>query len=289
MESGRESGRGEGDGLGRSRETGEGIGGGGGGGSGGWGGWVGSRLAFLFQNWKRTWTKASSLSWAQCVLNILRKPEIIRNYHQSFASKFPIPQRKRSVPHVAFDILKCQNIMITGVIFCKSHPQFEVHSFWKVETTAKAAETPVPGIHWPLRFYAISWYYRHHPRRYTKWVSIGSSYNYGMDSMKNLIFIAFSDERWLYYQFPLTFFVHFFLKGSENVLFELGSARVNLWSNGWRRTYGILQCARQLLVFDTWLVYQLFIPGLVDTDLSINFCRTFALFAARNSLQRVGW
>ena len=37
--------------------------------------------------------------------------------------------------------------------------------------------------------------------------------------------IAYSDERWLYYQFLTTSLVHFCLKGWENVLFGLGSER----------------------------------------------------------------
>ena len=41
------------------------------------------------------------------------------------------------------------------------------------------------------------------------------------------LFIAYSDERWLHYQFSLPHLYIFSLKGSENVLFELRSERVN--------------------------------------------------------------
>ena len=40
------------------------------------------------------------------------------------------------------------------------------------------------------------------------------------------VFIACSDDRWLYYQFSLLHLYIFFLKGWETVLFELGSERV---------------------------------------------------------------
>ena len=41
------------------------------------------------------------------------------------------------------------------------------------------------------------------------------------------LFIAYSDERWLYYQFSLHHLYLFYLKGWESVRFELGSERVN--------------------------------------------------------------
>ena len=40
------------------------------------------------------------------------------------------------------------------------------------------------------------------------------------------LFIAYSDERWLYLLILTTSLVHFSLKGWENVLFELGSEKV---------------------------------------------------------------
>ena len=44
------------------------------------------------------------------------------------------------------------------------------------------------------------------------------------------LFIAYSDERWLYYQFSLITCTFFSLSWLENVLFEPGSERVNrLW------------------------------------------------------------
>ena len=39
---------------------------------------------------------------------------------------------------------------------------------------------------------------------------------------------AYSDERWLYYQFSLPSVIQFSLQGWESVLFELGTERVNL-------------------------------------------------------------
>ena len=42
------------------------------------------------------------------------------------------------------------------------------------------------------------------------------------------LFIAYSDERWLYYKFSLHHLCIFSLKGLENVLFKLRSERVNL-------------------------------------------------------------
>ena len=41
------------------------------------------------------------------------------------------------------------------------------------------------------------------------------------------LFIAYSDEKWSYYKFSLRHSYNRFLKGWENVLFELGSERVN--------------------------------------------------------------
>ena len=41
-------------------------------------------------------------------------------------------------------------------------------------------------------------------------------------------FIAYSDEKWLYYKFSLHHSYNRFLKGWENTLFELRSERVNL-------------------------------------------------------------
>ena len=43
------------------------------------------------------------------------------------------------------------------------------------------------------------------------------------------LFIPYSDEKWLYYQILIASLIHFCIKGWENVLFELGSERVN-WS-----------------------------------------------------------
>ena len=46
--------------------------------------------------------------------------------------------------------------------------------------------------------------------------------------LENLIFIAYSDERWLYYQFSLPHaLIHFCLEGWDDVLFKLGIERVN--------------------------------------------------------------
>ena len=42
------------------------------------------------------------------------------------------------------------------------------------------------------------------------------------------LFIAYSDERWLYYKFSLHHACNCFLKGWENTLFELRSERVKL-------------------------------------------------------------
>ena len=42
------------------------------------------------------------------------------------------------------------------------------------------------------------------------------------------LFIAYSDEKWLYYKFSLHHSYNRFLKGWENTLFELRSERVNL-------------------------------------------------------------
>ena len=39
------------------------------------------------------------------------------------------------------------------------------------------------------------------------------------------LFIAYSDEKWLYYQIRIASLIHFCIKGWENVLFELGSER----------------------------------------------------------------
>ena len=44
------------------------------------------------------------------------------------------------------------------------------------------------------------------------------------------LFIAYSDEKWLYYNSSLHHSYNRFLKGWENTLFELRSERVNLWS-----------------------------------------------------------
>ena len=43
------------------------------------------------------------------------------------------------------------------------------------------------------------------------------------------LFIAYSDEKWLYYKFLLHHSYNRFLKGWENTLFELRSERVKLW------------------------------------------------------------
>ena len=43
------------------------------------------------------------------------------------------------------------------------------------------------------------------------------------------LFIAYSDEKWLYYKFLLHHSYNRFLKGWENTLFELRSERVNPW------------------------------------------------------------
>ena len=45
------------------------------------------------------------------------------------------------------------------------------------------------------------------------------------------LFIAYSDERWIYYQFSLLHLYNFSAKGWGNVLFELGSERVTLGSS----------------------------------------------------------
>ena len=42
------------------------------------------------------------------------------------------------------------------------------------------------------------------------------------------LFIAYSDEKWLYYKFSLHHSYNRFLKGWENTLFELRSERVNI-------------------------------------------------------------
>ena len=44
------------------------------------------------------------------------------------------------------------------------------------------------------------------------------------------LFIAYSDEKWLYYKFSLHHSYNRFLKGWENTLFELRSERVNRYS-----------------------------------------------------------
>ena len=52
------------------------------------------------------------------------------------------------------------------------------------------------------------------------------------------LFIAYSDEKWLYYKFSLHHSYNRFLKGWENTLFELRSERVNctkLWANRFRQ------------------------------------------------------
>ena len=59
------------------------------------------------------------------------------------------------------------------------------------------------------------------------------------------LFIAYSDEKWLYYKFSLHHSYNRFLKGWENTLFELRSERVNLfsWSNSTRRCqHACLRC-----------------------------------------------
>ena len=45
------------------------------------------------------------------------------------------------------------------------------------------------------------------------------------------LFIAYSDEKWLYYKFSLHHSHNRFLKGWENTLFELRSGGVKTWSN----------------------------------------------------------
>ena len=45
------------------------------------------------------------------------------------------------------------------------------------------------------------------------------------------LFIAYSDEKWLYYKFSLHHSYNRFLKGWENTLFELRSERVNIECN----------------------------------------------------------
>ena len=57
------------------------------------------------------------------------------------------------------------------------------------------------------------------------------------------LFIAYSDERWLYYQFSLPHLYIFSLRGWENVLFELRSERVKLQrKTSYLRQAGALCC-----------------------------------------------
>ena len=52
------------------------------------------------------------------------------------------------------------------------------------------------------------------------------------------LFIAYSDEKWLYYKFSRHHSYNRFLKGWENTLFELRSERVKQISGGmWRHPY----------------------------------------------------
>ena len=61
------------------------------------------------------------------------------------------------------------------------------------------------------------------------------------------LFIAYSDERWLYYKFLLHHSYNCFLKGWENTLFELRSERDKLcyystvWSNMFKETIRNIQ------------------------------------------------
>ena len=48
------------------------------------------------------------------------------------------------------------------------------------------------------------------------------------------LFIAYSDEKWLYYKFSLHHSYNRFLKGWENTLFELRSERVNKFQLFWQ-------------------------------------------------------
>ena len=54
------------------------------------------------------------------------------------------------------------------------------------------------------------------------------------------LFIAYSDEKWLYYEFSLHHSYNCFLKGWENTLFELRSERVNtlsVWIDGQNKLF----------------------------------------------------
>ena len=52
------------------------------------------------------------------------------------------------------------------------------------------------------------------------------------------LFIAYSDERWLYYQFSLHNLYVSFIEGWENLLFELGSEGLKSSSQDWRKVVG---------------------------------------------------
>ena len=85
------------------------------------------------------------------------------------------------------------------------------------------------------------------------------------------LFIAYSDEKWLYYKFSLHHSYNRFLKGWENTLFELRSERVK-------------QDIKFLLQFrfplDLDFAFRLYFPCLSLSSLSYDSCEKLSLCAA---------
>ena len=70
------------------------------------------------------------------------------------------------------------------------------------------------------------------------------------------LFIAYSDEKWLYYKFSLHHSYNRFLNGWENTLFELRSERVNLLQLCHQQS--ILPLSEKLTSLGTiWILWQL--------------------------------
>ena len=63
------------------------------------------------------------------------------------------------------------------------------------------------------------------------------------------LFIAYSDEKWLYYKFSLHHSYNRFLKGWENTLFELRSENKDLWFDITKEIYQIIP---QVATLTTW-------------------------------------
>ena len=99
------------------------------------------------------------------------------------------------------------------------------------------------------------------------------------------LFIAYSDEKWLYYKFSLHHSYNRFLKGWENTLFELRSERVKYsWVLDSRAEMIQSTCASACLSFAIWMtdllcdtVSSMLVslsrgPGRLSTLLNTNCC-----------------